>query len=263
MLGKLLKHDFLMTYKTFLIILSAILAAALTTSLTFEKYEAMNIIFSISIGVGIVLAYLYIVQYCKNSIYSKEGYLTNTLPASKAEIISSKLIISMFWINILLLTIAAAFQICHKLDIFTEIFIYFTKSYKNTMGKTDIPQAYFIAIWVLINVYTFCLLTTFIMAVSISQTQLKARINSAAAAVLITAAAVLIQIFAAIAASDIVPIILTVNYDVVSFNTLATIQTWSSFTPQTFNMTAAVVSLIFASIYYFTAVFLTDKKVNI
>lgn len=110
MLLKLIKHEFIGTYKQSGGLIMAFLLLTLTLCGLNVIYDEV-VEFQIFVGLLIVLFIIYIItvtflfftvfalnvkRFSKN-IFSEEGYLTNTLPVSASQIIISKSLVAMVW----------------------------------------------------------------------------------------------------------------------------------------------------------------------
>lgn len=110
MLGKLLKQDFRATARVILPLYLAVLALAVFSNLgtrLAERYEDIAIIqfleglllFLFFIGLFVVLALTFVFMIVRfyRSFMTDEAYLMFTLPVSTAQLISSKLIVTVVW----------------------------------------------------------------------------------------------------------------------------------------------------------------------
>ena len=116
MLGKLIKHEFAATWRVMLV-LSLILvgvgisclccfaglAAVIHNSpdynsgaLSFSVFSIVGFLLIASFAVFILVKIYLVIRYYKN-LYTAEGYLTFTLPASTTQIISAKVIVGTLW----------------------------------------------------------------------------------------------------------------------------------------------------------------------
>lgn len=116
MLGKLIKHEFAATWRVMLV-LSLILVgvgilflccfaglAAMihnapdynSGALSFSVFSIVGFLLIAALAVFILVKIYLIVRYYKN-LYTAEGYLTFTLPASTTQIISAKVIVGSIW----------------------------------------------------------------------------------------------------------------------------------------------------------------------
>jgi hypothetical protein len=120
MLSKLIKYDmkalnhFLIFIHLFLLIISIAGRVFITGHIDFNSGEISTILFVLAImlyfilligaafGTEIIIA----VRFYKN-IYSDEGYLTNTLPVTRGQILLSKIITGSIWCIIDILTVYA------------------------------------------------------------------------------------------------------------------------------------------------------------
>ncbi|MFA5528495.1 MAG: hypothetical protein WC996_07745, partial [Peptostreptococcales bacterium] len=104
MLGKLLKYDLRSTWREFAGAYLAILLSVLIIPLLFRNVS--NVLVSgIAgfLGVAVVIATIVVMiimlfRIYNINVFSKEGYLTMTLPVSSPQILVSKLLISSLWI---------------------------------------------------------------------------------------------------------------------------------------------------------------------
>lgn len=104
MLGKLIKYDIRSTWRDFAGIYLVILLGVIFLPLLFVYVNnaVVNIVAGFVI-VGIVIATVVFMitmlfKIFNTNVFSKEGYLTMTLPVSGTQIIASKLIVSTIWI---------------------------------------------------------------------------------------------------------------------------------------------------------------------
>jgi len=111
MLGKLMKHEFIATWKVFVLldvvlILAGIIAGLVAYNLPLFEEWPDPLIAVLTLGffgfifllvACVVLTFVYIVVRYYKSLYTHEGYLTFTLPATTTEVLSSKMITSMIW----------------------------------------------------------------------------------------------------------------------------------------------------------------------
>lgn len=104
MLGKLIKYDVKSTWRGFAGIYISILLGVVIVPFVFNNIN--NEIINIAIGFmafGIVIAVVVVMignlfKIFNTNVFSKEGYLTMTLPVKSRQIIASKLIVSSMWI---------------------------------------------------------------------------------------------------------------------------------------------------------------------
>ena len=112
MLGKIMKHDFRATWRYFLLIdmvtlLIGVFAAIVGYSVAGvmdELSETMGILlffcviaFAFAMFSSTIVTTIYNVVHYYRSLYTAEGYLTFTLPASTTEIISAKMLTAIIW----------------------------------------------------------------------------------------------------------------------------------------------------------------------
>lgn len=104
MLTKLMKYDIRSTWRDFAGIYLAILLGVIIVPLLINNINipiastlAMLIITSIIIGT-IVLTIINLFHIFLKNVYSKQGYLTMTLPVTSGQLVFSKLLVSTMWI---------------------------------------------------------------------------------------------------------------------------------------------------------------------
>lgn len=116
MLSKLIKYDIRSTWRDFAGVYLSILLGVLIVPQLFNHFTngIVNMIAGF-IGVGIVISTIVITiimlfRIFNTNVFSKEGYLTLTLPVSSRQIVASKLLVSTMWI--ILTGIVAAIGLC-------------------------------------------------------------------------------------------------------------------------------------------------------
>lgn len=103
MFGKLLKHELRHTarYHFAILIVSVIATLVMGVSLVFESEELMSMAMLPLILVAFAVIVVSLVSIIKNfyeTIFSRQGYLTLTLPVKGSQLLASKVIISFFWV---------------------------------------------------------------------------------------------------------------------------------------------------------------------
>lgn len=105
MLGKLIKHDFIGSSHSMLVVyLVAFISFAVTAlsylfNIKFLKF--IGSFTSVIIVVGLVLiTTIIMMNYFNKSLYSDQGYLSYTLPVKSKDILLSKAIVSFVWLTI-------------------------------------------------------------------------------------------------------------------------------------------------------------------
>ncbi|PKM84926.1 MAG: hypothetical protein CVU86_04755 [Firmicutes bacterium HGW-Firmicutes-11] len=104
MLAKLIKYDVKSTWRDFAGIYLAILLGVIIVPLVIRNID--NIIVNTAVGIvafGIVVSVVVITvislfKIYNTNIFSREGYLTMTLPVTPTKIVISKLVVSTMWI---------------------------------------------------------------------------------------------------------------------------------------------------------------------
>lgn len=116
MLRKLIKYDIRSTWRDFAAVYLSILLGVLILPPLFNRFnnEIVEVIAGF-LGVGIVIATIVVMimtlfRIFNTNVFSKEGYLTMTLPATSTEIVVSKLLVSSMWI--VLTGLVSAIGIC-------------------------------------------------------------------------------------------------------------------------------------------------------
>ncbi|MDD3168437.1 MAG: hypothetical protein PHC91_03110 [Eubacteriales bacterium] len=116
MLGKLVKYDIRSTWRDFAAVYISILLGVLILPPVFNHFdnEIVNGIAGF-LGVGIAISTIIVMvitlfKIFNTNVFSKEGYLTMTLPATSTQLVVSKLLISSMWI--VLTGIVSAIGIC-------------------------------------------------------------------------------------------------------------------------------------------------------
>lgn len=111
MLGKLIKHEFIATWKIFLLLnIVAVVAGGFAgiVCANVPNLEHAPDALAILLSMGLigyifllvaiaVLCTAYLVVRYYRSLYTSEGYLTFTLPATTTEILSAKMLVSFIW----------------------------------------------------------------------------------------------------------------------------------------------------------------------
>lgn len=116
MLGKLIKYDIRSTWRDFAGIYLSILLSVIILPLLFRYVD--NIVVNIVAGfaiTGIVIAtvvftIIMLFRIFNANVFSKEGYLTMTLPVTSTQVVASKLLVSAMWI--ILTGIVSAAGVC-------------------------------------------------------------------------------------------------------------------------------------------------------
>lgn len=194
MLGKLIKHEFLDTYKiicTYYAVLAifTVLGVIVVNSAQFPKISQSLLlqIFMVIVSLGYtvilgVLGLITVLALCthfNNTMYGDRGYLTHTLPVSKGSILASKYIVSIVWCIASLLMMFISVMIEQSVLTNENFFIkllfqtdaqewkYLDEFVKNTFGCGLIP---FLVLVFLSLIATVMHLFSFIwMAISIGQ----------------------------------------------------------------------------------------------
>ena len=104
MLGKLIKYDIRSTWRDFAGVYLSIILGVIIVPQLFNHFnsETINLLAGF-IGTAIVITTIVIMimmlfRIFNTNVFSKEGYLTMTLPVSSTQIVISKLLVSTMWI---------------------------------------------------------------------------------------------------------------------------------------------------------------------
>lgn len=105
MLGKLIKYEFKESWQPMATVFGLLLAVALIDGIAMRMgsrieifANVMAVIFFLLIGVAGVLVVVWTVKRFYDNLLSDQGYMTMTLPASAAEQVGAKLIVSLVWV---------------------------------------------------------------------------------------------------------------------------------------------------------------------
>ncbi len=142
MLRKLIKYDIRSTWRDFAAVYLSILLGVLILPPLFNRFnnEIVEVIAGF-LGVGIVIATIVVMimtlfRIFNTNVFSKEGYLTMTLPATSTEIVVSKLLVSSMWI--VLTGLVSAIGICIFVLNMTEVPITeITAAFRKVMAMVD------------------------------------------------------------------------------------------------------------------------------
>lgn len=105
MLAKLIKLDLRFAYKQFLTM--AVLLLALGIAVPYMEVGFLRfgvpIIFSVAFTVIPVMSVWLVMQHFKRNLYGNEGYLMFSLPVSATQLLLSKVITTLLWLNLMLI----------------------------------------------------------------------------------------------------------------------------------------------------------------
>ncbi|MBR0466039.1 MAG: hypothetical protein IJJ40_00895 [Clostridia bacterium] len=187
MVKKLLKYDFSALSKPLIPMYIVMLSIALFNRIVqfFESdgvaynifFISSTILFVISIAVSFVYTLaVCVVRFYKN-LYSHQGYLTLTLPASHSEHILSKLISSVCAMAVTLLAVIISVSVCTAGDVFGEIIKAALYIFKQYFRLTKVHGAFYILEFILVLLATTVAeLLTIFTSVTVGQLAKKNRI---------------------------------------------------------------------------------------
>lgn len=104
MLGKLIKYDIRSTWRDFAGVYLSILLGVLIVPQLFNHFssEVVNVLAGFIMAAivisTIVIMIVTLFKIFNTNVFSKEGYLTMTLPVNSRQIVTSKLLVSTMWI---------------------------------------------------------------------------------------------------------------------------------------------------------------------
>lgn len=106
MLAKLIKLDLRFAYKQFLTMAALLLVLGIAVPYLEVSILRLGapIIFSVSFSVIPVLCVWLVVQHFQRNLYGNEGYLMFSLPVSAWQLLLSKVITTLLWFNLMLIS---------------------------------------------------------------------------------------------------------------------------------------------------------------
>lgn len=160
MLGKLIKHEFLDTYKLLCVYYAVIAVLTIICSITINDthtsidlhstygilYEIIILVISAAYMIMLsILGLITILVLCSQfnkTMYGDRGYLTHTLPVSKGSILAAKYIVSMVWCIASLLVIYLSILVFCSFESGKNLF---TVSWEEFIGvPCDFLDTYFV-----------------------------------------------------------------------------------------------------------------------
>lgn len=184
MLGKLIKHEFIDTWKLLVLLDIAIIIIGAVIGLTIDDTSIAGTLYLLMLpSIGTIhLAYI-VVHYYK-SLYSSQGYLTFTLPATTYEVLFSKMLAAFIFetINVLCIIVSLGFVTwglySWSVDSFSLLKALFSESIELLSEFfSDVPMAISGIIYALAHI--FYNLMTYFFAISLGQSYQKHRIIGA------------------------------------------------------------------------------------
>lgn len=106
MLGKLLKYDIRSTWRDFaglylIMVLGVIISSLMITYVDSGWVFVVTALFAVAITIAtFVIMIVTLFKIYNTNVFSKEGYLTCTLPVSSTNMVLSKLVVSGMWITL-------------------------------------------------------------------------------------------------------------------------------------------------------------------
>lgn len=232
MLKKLIKYDFKNTKRFMIpICLLAIVGGIISAALIYTSSEETGVFLTLMGLTGLsVAATIFMINYFRKSLYSTEGYLTHTLPATAQEIVASKMIVAGIWVLLFVLSSFIATVICAP-------------------GGFINPNSPSVIIDILLTIYMIfafsLMLTSFLFAIfsCISFSRLCCKFKGFGTAML----------------SGVTCLVLFIIYYVIFiFN----MDSWYFDYIDLFSITSLIISIVFIAIFYATSVHIIGKKLN-
>ena len=268
MFGKLLKHNFLDTWKEFcslygvIIVLGVLLGAAASTG-----YGALFTIISILFGgsfVAIVVLYIiYFFRISNTSVYGKQGYLTHSIPVSAHELILSKILTLFIYmlgfaislsLSFLLITIIISPEVASELV--RGISLKFDVLLRNPLS------AFLYFLYSLVDVLAGLVLIQFIFAAA--NTGITRNKRLLIAIVIYIGIGIVLSIFEEVLDPIQIQIALDADYQLVAIN-LRTIQPdqISDLSASLFSVWSFILAFIEMICLYFLTIYILNKRIEI
>ena len=151
MLIKLLKHDLRAGLGTFATLGAVALAAGLImAALAAVGGMVVGVLFAVPIFVAVAVAtIIFIYRFFAKSMFGSTGHLTLTLPAGRAALLASKLIVSVFWFTAAMLLAFAITALFHLVSPHTAIGWWFGETAVRISGMASFFVTSFLAIFIM------------------------------------------------------------------------------------------------------------------
>ncbi len=252
MILKLLKNDFLQTYKTASIIAAVIVVLSFVCKIATDFSILASDIFWFLLCIITGAAYLLTLIYYNNGMFAKTGYLTNTLTATKTELLISKTTISIFWQNVLALVSIAAILFCSP-DNATPV---------EPIKETEQLWLGILSFVFVFNACHFYGFQTFFLAITIGNTSFAGRKMNSAIAIVTTVIIIHMELIIAYLISG--PIWLRIHMERwVLLEAIVTLPETTVSSLTTLNITMILVLLPFAFASYIFNIYLQEKYASI
>jgi len=264
MLGKLFRHDMKALSRYLIMIHLVVFAAALIGRLTLTGHQGIwdvpNVAFVLYILAFILLlmaasfgTYVIIGVYFYRSLYSRQGYLTWTLPATSGQLLVAKTLTGFIWslASFIMLIISGLLFFLPPGVSWSEI----AASFKTELGLSF--SAFWLALLFLSILSCFCGIISIYASITIGQLFSGHRVI---AAVMIYAGInIILQII-----SGMIPFVTSNSYTQIFTNTLNE-SGISSFGSELMNMimVLSLASLIEGVVFYLITHYIMQKKINI
>ncbi len=273
MLGKLIKHEFVATWKYFLLIdaitlIVGLVAGFITFGISgnFDNLPETLIIMLILcltayvfalVSVTVLTTAYNVVHYYK-SLYTSQGYLTFTLPATTAEVLSAKMIVAFIWQIICALCVAISVVFLFGgfffwsvfqgdvsiLETITEIFNEFMETFGLSGVFALVRYIFAVIVQIIMN------LMIFFMAISIGQLWQKHKILSSVLFYFVIRFVLGIATFIINLLTGSLTMLLLESADPARYFSHTT-------------MISLIISLVFSIGMYIACIMITDKNLNL
>lgn len=269
MLGKLYKHEFKETAKLLiplnlvLIIFTIIGAIMLSTDiLQNENFEILAVtcmmLYIMSIFTVFIVTMVYLTIRFYKTMYSRQGYLTHTLPVSTSSIINTKIVVSSVW-----MFLAAAITV---LSVFILIRVLVGNEWDSAVwqeASVAFPEAFGMGliefiIWMAVLCVISCVASILMLFASLAIGQLFSQHRVLASVV----AYIVIYIIQQIVGTITVLIVGLGSLDSLVMDVSSSALDMGAFYRGTFWMGLGQ-SLLFGIIFYVLCHYLTSKKLNL
>ena len=244
MLLKLCKYEFLTHYKKYFIVLIFIMLFRVivdsqknNTALSYD----FGLIYTTSLIGAVAFFFFVIIHDYSHDMFGAQGYLLNTLPIEKSVILTSKLIMAMFWMSLVLLV-----SMLLSLMPLAPVINYITGLYMSSQMPGQEAYLWTVLLaYLFANIIFFCAFSSIFVVLTVNKTEQKKKLFSVLGGIMA------LQIVSAIVIPKMVPLRLFILEDEQTFSPLPSLLLGGrdSFL-QIFDITLILVFLIFSiSIY--------------
>lgn len=262
MLGKLLKHEFMETYKIMAVLniillgLSGIGMLLIGTKIspsndTMQFLAASSaMIYFLAIFAVFIITIVFITIRFYKTVYSVQGYLTHSLPVSSSAILNSKLLVSGFWLIITACITVISFFLLFRVALGSSWdSIALRESFQYLLAESGLfmPEIILYVI-VAILISTFSVILMIFASLSVGQLFQQHRI---------TASIVAYVVFYLIGS-----VLSTITLIVLRFNNMYTFSSNTYLYPRGLWI-SLLESFLYSIFFYFTCYYIINKKLNL